>query len=425
MSQTLTQKLIARAARREAVTPGEIVTCKVDVAMAHDSSGPRRVKPILDKLGAKLWDPDKVVIISDHWIPPTDAQSAEIQSITRKWVAENGVGAFYDMQGICHVVLPQKGHLRPGLFVVGADSHSTTGGAFGCYMFGVGATEFAGILVTGETWLKVPETIRYEWNGSFQSGVCAKDVMLALCARFGVGGAEYRAVEYAGSLIATLDMNERMTLSNMAAELGAQAGLIAPDETTAAWLKNVGADPGDIAPWRSDETADYFETHIFDAGTLEPQVAAPHSPENAAPAGEHRGVRIDQAYIGACTGAKLTDLRMAARVLKGRHVASGTRLLVAPASRDDMAAAGAEGTLGALMEAGAIMMASGCGACAGMGGGVLGEDEVCISSTSRNFHGRMGAKSSKVYLGSPYAVAAAAVAGEIRDPREFLDGGGA
>lgn len=421
MGLTLAEKLIARAAGRDEVRPGETVTVRVDLAMMHDSSGPRRIAPILERLGAKVWDPDKVVLVSDHWVPAVDAQSAEILDITRRWAKANGVKAFYDMVGICHVVLPQGGHLRPGMFVIGADSHSTTGGAFGCYMFGVGSTDLAGVLVTGETWIKVPESIRLDWSGELQRGVCAKDVNLALCAHLGLGGAEYRTVEFTGSLVAGLGMEERMTLSNMAAELGAQAGLIAPDETTIDWLTEAGGDPGEAAPWQSDKDAKYFATHTFDASGLEPQVAAPHSPANAAPASTYKGVAIDQAYIGACTGAKLADLHMAAEVLDGQQVASGTRLLVAPASRQDMVRADADGTLTKLMGAGAIMMPTGCGACAGFGGGVLAENEVCISSTSRNFQGRMGAQSSKVYLGSPYAVAAAAIAGEIRDPREFLE----
>lgn len=423
MGQTLAEKLIARAAGEKSVRPGDIVTAKVDLAMMHDSGGPRRVAPILEKLGAKVWDPDKVVLVSDHWVPAVDPQSAHILDVTRKWAKENNVKAFYDMVGICHVVLPQGGHLTPGMFVVGGDSHSTTGGAFGCYMFGVGSTDMAGVLVTGETWVRVPETIRVEWKGSFAPGVCAKDVNLALCAKIGLGGAEYRAVEYDGPLISVLGMEERMTLSNMAAELGAQAGLIAADATTTDWIKEAGGDPGDPGPWQSDDDAEYYAVHEFDADELEPQVAAPHSPANAAPAGEYKGVRIDQAYIGACTGAKLVDLRMAAEVLDGNQVAGNTRLLVAPASRKDMMAADADGTLAKIMNAGAIMMSTGCGACAGFGGGVLAEEEVCISTTSRNFQGRMGAQTSKVYLGSPYAVAAAAVAGEIRDPREFLGRG--
>jgi 3-isopropylmalate/(R)-2-methylmalate dehydratase large subunit len=422
MGLTLAEKLIARAAGKDSVRPGDNVTVQVDLAMMHDSSGPRRIAPILERLGAEVWDKDKIVLVSDHWVPAVDPQSAEILDITRRWARDNNIKAFYDMVGICHVVLPQEGHLKPGMFVVGGDSHSTTGGAFGCYMFGIGSTDIAGVLVTGETWLRVPESIRLEWNGILQPGVCAKDVNLALCAKLGLGGAEYRTVEYCGSLINAMDMEERMTLSNMAAELGAQAGLIAADETTCEWIRATGSDPGDATPWQSDDVAEYYATHSFDAGELEPQVAAPHSPANAAPASEHSGVHIDQAYIGACTGAKLVDLRMAAEVLSGRQVASGTRLLVAPASRRDMMAANADGTLIKLMEAGAIMMPTGCGACAGFGGGVLAEEEVCISSTSRNFQGRMGAQSAKVYLGSPYAVAAAAVAGEIRDPREFLQG---
>lgn len=422
MGFTLAEKLIAGAAGKEAVRPGDTVTVRVDLAMMHDSGGPRRIAPILERLGAKVWDPDKVVLVSDHWVPAVDSQSAEILDITRRWARANNIKAFYDMVGICHVVLPQGGHLKPGMFVVGGDSHSTTGGAFGCYMIGVGSTDMAGVLVTGETWIRVPETIRIEWNGRLRPGVCAKDINLALCARLGLGGAEYRAVEYCGSLVDEMDMEERMTLSNMAAELGAQAGLIAADKTTCDWISATGGDPGDAGPWQSDDDAGYFAAHSFNADELEPQVAAPHSPENAAPAREHSGVHIDQAYIGACTGAKLADLRMAADILGGRQVASGTRLLVAPASRQDMIAANAEGVLTKLMEAGAVMMPIGCGACAGYGGGVLAEQEVCISSTSRNFQGRMGASSAKVYLGSPYAVAAAAVAGEIRDPREFLAG---
>ncbi len=422
MGQTLAENLIARAAGKDKVRPGETVTVRIDLAMMHDSGGPRRIAPILERLGAKVWDPDKIVLVSDHWVPAVDPQSAQILDITRRWARENNIKAFYDMVGICHVVLPQGGHLKPGMFVAGGDSHSTTGGAFGCYMFGIGSTDMAGVLVTGETWLRVPESIRLEWSGKLRPGVCAKDINLALCAKLGLGGAEYRAIEYTGSLIEGLEMEERMTLCNMAAELGAQAGLIAADETTCEWIKATGSNPGDPAPWQSDDDADYYATHTFNADDLEPQVAAPHSPENAAPASEHSGVHIDQAYIGACTGAKLADLRMAAEVLEGRQVASNTRLLVAPASQGDMKAANSDGTLTTLMDAGAIMMPTGCGACAGFGGGVLAEEEVCISSTSRNFQGRMGAQSAKVYLGSPYSVAAAAVAGEIRDPREFIKG---
>ena len=421
MGRTLAEKIIARAAGREAVSPGEIVTCAVDLAMMHDSGGPRRVKPILERLAATVWDSDKVVVVSDHYVPAVDAESAAILDLTRRWTADNGIANFYDMQGICHVVLPERGHLRPGMFVVGGDSHSPTGGAFGCFMFGVGATDMAGVLVTGETWIRVPGTIRIDINGALADGVSAKDVILHLCARLGMGGAGYQAVQYTGDTISTLAMQERMTLSNMAAELGAQTGLIAPDETTTAYIRKAGGDPGDAANWQSDDDASYLATHRVEADKLAPYVAAPHSPANSAPVNEHAGVAVQQAYIGACTGAKLDDLHMAARVLKGRLVARGTRLLIAPASTRTTATAAADGTLAILTEAGAILMPSGCGACAGYGAGILADGEVCISSTARNFKGRMGSSSSKVYLGSPYTVAASAVAGRIADPRDLLE----
>jgi 3-isopropylmalate/(R)-2-methylmalate dehydratase large subunit len=330
-------------------------------------------------------------------------------------------------------VLPERGHLKPGMFVVGGDSHSCTGGAFGCFMFGVGATDMAGVCATGETWIRVPETIRLRWSGRLGPGVAAKDMMLALCARLGMDGGDYQVIQFDGEAVTGLPMAERMTLCNMAVELGAQTGLIAPDGVTADYLRAAGAaldgaehdaGAGDLDRWQSDPDATYRTTHDFDAGSLAPQVAAPHSPANAAPVGEIGPVAVDRAYIGACTGAKLVDLRMAAEVLKGRKVARGTRLLVAPASARAAEQAAAEGTLEILTEAGADILPTGCGACAGYGGALLPEDEVCIASTARNFKGRMGAASSRVYLASPYSVAAAAVTGHIADPRDLLDGAG-
>jgi 3-isopropylmalate/(R)-2-methylmalate dehydratase large subunit len=416
---TLAEKIIAHAAGRERVAPGEIVTCSVDLAMIHDSGGPRRVKPILDRLGVGVWDPGKVVMISDHYVPAVDAETRAIADVTRAFAAAQGIGAFYDGEGICHVVLPERGHLRPGMFVVGGDSHSPTGGAFGAYMFGVGATEMAGVLATGEIWLEVPETIAIEWTGRFQAPVVAKDVMLFLCGQLGMDGGRTQAVQYLGAAIEALPMQERMTLANMTAELGGQTGLIAPDTVTADYVRRAGADPGDIGRWRGDPDARLAEHHRFDAGGLEPQVAAPHSPANAAPVSAYEPTAIDVAYVGACTGAKLVDLRMAASVLKGRRVASGVKLLVAPASRRDQDAAAADGTLGILTEAGADLLPNACGICAGYGG-TLGEGVTCISSTARNFKGRMGAASSRVYLASPYTVAASAVAGRIADPRVVM-----
>ncbi|RMF39591.1 MAG: 3-isopropylmalate dehydratase large subunit [Alphaproteobacteria bacterium] len=419
MPQTLAQKIIARAAGRETVRPGEVVTARVDLAMIHDSGGPRRVEPILRELGVGLFDPAKVVLISDHFVPGDTEEGARILALTRDWAREKGV-AFHDGEGICHVVLPERGHLRPGMFVVGGDSHSPTGGAFGAYMFGIGATEMAGVLATGEIWIRVPETILIEWTGTLSPGVMAKDIMLALCGRLGMDGGRYQAVEYTGSAIAALDMQERMTLSNMAAELGAQTGLIAPDEVTAAHVTAAGGDPGDWQGLRSDPDATLVEHHRFDAATLAPQVAAPHSPANAMPVTEAPETAIDIAYIGACTGAKYTDLKAAADILRERKLAPGVTLAVAPASRRDQDRAAAEGIMGVFEGAGARILPTACGICAGYGADRLAPGTTCLSSTARNFRGRMGDPSARVWLASPMTVAASAIAGRIADPREFL-----
>ena len=412
MKQTLAQKLVARAAGKSAVTPGEIVTCKVDLAMMHDSGGPRRVKPMLERLGAKVWDPSRIVVITDHYVPTYDDESRKIIRIARDWVREAGIDNFYDEQGICHVVLPERGHLRPGMFAVGGDSHSPTGGAFAAYMFGVGATEMLGVLVTGEIWLKVPHTLAMDFSGRLSAGVSAKDIMLFLIGRFGLDGGQYQAVEYRGEAIRALPMQERMTLCNMTAELGGQTGLIASDALTEEFLKSK------IECWDSDPGAALLAHHRFDASQVAPQVAAPHSPANSKPVTEFNDVEPQVAYIGACTGAKLADLRMAAQVLRNRK--SRLKLMVAPASARDVKLAEAEGTMKVLQDAGAEFLGLGCGICAGYGGNVLGENVVAISTTARNFKGRMGAPSSQVYLASPYTVAASAVTGRISDPRELL-----
>lgn len=422
MPQTLAQKLVARAAGRSHVTPGEIVTCRVDLALMHDSGGPRRLAPWLAELGAKIWDPSKVVLVVDHYLPANDDDSRRIVRIARDFAREHAIGRFYDGEGICHVVLPERGHLKPGLFVVGGDSHSPTGGAFGAYMFGVGATEMLGVVTTGEIWLKVPETIRFVFDGALSPGVTAKDVMLFLIGRFGMGGGQYAAVEYAGSAIRALPMQERMTLANMTAELGGQTGLIAPDEVTREYLLSVGVRDEDIdlATWQSDAGAPVAAEHRFDAAALAPQVAAPGSPAASRAVDEFAGTPINAAYVGACTGAKLADLRMAAQVLRGKRVAPGVKLWIAPASLRDQNAARAEGTLQALLDAGGVLLPNACGACAGYGEFQFGDDDVVISSTARNFKGRMGSPLAQVYLGSPYTVAASAVAGRISDPRAFL-----
>ena len=419
---TLVEKVLARASGTSALSPGDLVTARVDLAFAHDSSGPRRWAPMLKELGVGLWDPAKVVIVSDHYVPAVDSESAAILSLTRAFAREHGVSNFFDMEGICHTILPERGLVRPGMFIAGGDSHTPMAGAFGAYAAGFGATDMAAIVATGETWLSVPGTIRVEFAGSFAVGVVAKDLMLLLCRELGMDNA-FMAVEFVGTAVRAMTMSSRMVLSNMAAELGAETGIVEPDARTLAFLAEHGADVGDPAAalaWASDADARYVARHSFDASTLTPQIAAPHSPANSAAVSEFVGVRIDQAYIGACVGAKLEDLQMAAAILRGRRVAPHVRLLVAPATQRTTEAAAKDGTLAVLLESGAILMPSGCGACAGMGAGVLANGEVCMSSTNRNFKGRMGHAGAAVYLGSPYSVAAAAVMGSICDPRDLL-----
>jgi 3-isopropylmalate/(R)-2-methylmalate dehydratase large subunit len=324
------------------------------------------------------------------------------------------------MDGICHVILAEKGYLRPGMFVAGGDSHTPMAGAFGCLAMGFGATDMVAIAATGETWLQVPATMLVQLDGRLRTGVTAKDLMLMLCRRLGMNNAS-TVVQYRGAAVDAMPMSERLVLTNMAAELGCDSGIIEPDETTLAYLREHGGIvEEDALSWVSDDNAEYCSIERFDAALVEPQVAAPNSPAQSAPVSDFVGIAIDQAYIGACVGAKIDDLRMAAAALRGKKIAPGTRLLVAPASHDTTSEAAGDGTLQTLLEAGATLLPTGCGACAGLGAGVLAEGDVCISTTNRNFKGRMGHHGSLVYLASPYTVAASAVKGHIADPREFL-----
>lgn len=418
--QTLAQKLIAQAAGRPHVAVGDIISCKVDLAMFHDSSGPRRLKPMLEDLGAEIWDKSRVVLVMDHYVPEQDEDSRRIVRIARDWAQDQKLPHVYDSQGICHVVLPQKGHLRPGMFCVGGDSHSPTGGAFGTYMFGIGSTEMLGVVVTGEIWVRVPQTMRMWWDGQLPVGLTAKDMMLHMIGQFGMNGGDYQAVEFCGPAVQALSMQERMTMSNMSAEMGAQVGLIAPDEVTQDWLMKTGVSKEDIhlGHWHTDEDAQAV-VHRFNAANLAPQVAAPHSPANTHAVSEFQNVAVQVAYIGACTGAKLDDLRAAAQVFKGKRIAQGVRLMVAPASLTDQSQAEQEGVMSVLRDAGAEVLPTACGACSGYGGSIPDGANV-IATTARNFKGRMGSATAQVYLASPYTVAASALRGFISDPREVL-----
>jgi len=420
LGQTISEKILARASGKETVKPGDIVTCNVDLAMVHDSSGPRTSGKKLDELGVPVWDMDKLVVISDHYVNLDTPESKNVQDICDAWCEAHKVKHFIRNQGICHIVLPQEGYIRPGMFCVGADSHSTTAGAFGAFMVGVGATEITGVMATGDIWVRVPENVRMEVTGKLNPGVAAKDVILKICGDHGIMGFGYQVVEFCGDGVAAMSAQDRMTLTNMAAEIGAKTGIIAPDAKTMELLTAWGVSGVNAADWQSDADAVYAKRITVNGDTLSPQVAAPSSPENADDVENYKNVKLDQAYLGACTGAKLEDLRMAAQVLKGKKVAAGTRFLVAPSTIKMRELAAAEGTLKILEDAGATILPSGCGGCIGLGDARLAEDAVGISSTNRNFVGRAGPKSSKLYLASPYTVAASAVAGRIADPRDML-----
>ena len=423
MGMTISEKILARASGRECVQAGEIIWAKVDCAMMDDLLGPRvEIADNLEKMGVPVWDPEKVVIISDHYTPPANIKQANIVKYPRDWAAANGIRNYYEFAGPCHQVMMDKGHVLPGTLVVGTDSHSTTYGALCSFGTGIGSTEMSGVLATGEIWLKVPESIRIRWDGALRAGVMAKDISLKTIQKIGHSGATYKTMEYCGEAIHSLNMDERMCLTNMAVETGVKAGLIGCDAVTSAYLKENFNITEDFSRFNADEDAVYCEDLRFDASELVPQVACPHEVDNVFDIDAIDRVRVDQVYLGSCTGGRYYDLKMAADLLRGHTVATGIRVLVSPASRDIYNRCMREGILETLAEAGCTILCSTCEACLGVHSGNIGDNEVCVATTNRNFLGRMGSKSSGVYLASPLTAAASAVTGYITDPRDFLKG---
>lgn len=421
MGMTISEKILAKASGNTAVKADDIVWVNVDKAMMDDILGPRvEIADNLKKMGAEVWDPSKVVIVSDHYTPPANIKQANIVKYTRDWASENHVCSYYEFAGPCHQVMVDKGHVIPGTVVVGTDSHTTTYGAFTCFSTGIGSTEMSGVLATGQIWMKVPQTILINWDGGLQKGVMAKDVSLRTIKELGHAGATYRTMEYAGSTIRNMIMDERMCLSNMAVEAGAKAGLIGYDSVTAAFMNERFQIEEDFSQFNSDADAQYMQTLNFKAEDLVPQVACPHEVDNVYDVTEAGKVRVDQVYIGSCTGGRFNDLKAAADLLRGKKVNSRIRVLVSPASRDIYTECLKAGVLSDLAEAGCTILGATCGACLGVHSGNIGDNEVCVSTTNRNFLGRMGSKSSGVYLASPLTAAATALTGELTDPREFL-----
>jgi 3-isopropylmalate/(R)-2-methylmalate dehydratase large subunit len=415
----MSEKILARASGQPVVKAGEIVWVHVDIAMMHDLLGPWLVDGGFRRLGGKLFDKDKVVVVSDHCTPPATVQQADILKFTRDWARQQELPYYYEYEGPCHQVIVEHGHVRPGRLILGTDSHTCMAGGLGAFATGIGSTEMIGVLLTGETWLKVPETIKVVWDGKLPRGVYSKDLVLKTIKEIGHAGATYQTIEFSGSAIRGLSMDERLVLSNMAVEAGAKTGLIQPDETVADFLRSKGV-LEELDMIKSDDDASFIKTLHFNASELEPQVACPHEVDNVHPVSAVEGKAVDQVYLGSCTNGRLEDLRIAAQILKGKKVSKNIRCLVVPASQNIWKQANKEGILDILTEAGCFVNMPSCGACGGFTSGVIGAGEVVMSSSNRNFRGRMGSPKGEVYLGSPATVAATAIEGKIADPRKYL-----
>ncbi|NMM08275.1 3-isopropylmalate dehydratase large subunit [Polaromonas sp.] len=421
MNATIAEKILARHAGLTHVRSGDIVIAKVDFAMVHDARAPNTLR-MVDKMGAqRLPFAAKTAWVLDHFSPPPTVEAAQTHSAMRRFADEHG-SVLYDIgDGICHQVLPEGGHLTCGDLIVGTDTHSTTYGAFNTFGTGIEGSDVSAVMATGKIWLRVPESVRVQLNGRLQPGVWAKDLTLYMLGRFGAEGLNYRAIEYVGAAVSAMQIDDRMTLANHAAELGAKAALLEADDKTFAWLAAHGARAPQ--PVTADANAIYAERIEIDASALTPQVARRHAVDDVVPASEVVGQKINFALIGTCTNGRLDDIRQAAAVLKGRHLAKGVRMIVTPASRQIYLAALREGLFEILTEAGASVEAAGCGTCVGITNHLIpGDREVVISSANRNFKGRLGNHDAEIWLGSAATVAASALTGCITDPRTVAGG---
>ena len=421
MGHTIAEKILAAHAGEKAVRAGDVVVARVDFAMIHDARAANAFK-MIEKLGIKdLPFAAKTALVLDHYSPPPNIDAANIHTAMRAFASERGATLYDVGDGICHQVMPEGGHLTCGDLIVGTDTHSVTYGAFNAFGTGVEGTDVSAVMMTGKLWFRVPETIRIELTGRLQPGVWAKDVTLSMLGRFGAEGVNYRALEYVGSAVSAMEIDDRMTLANHAAELGAKAALLEADEKTLAWLAAHGARTP--APVTADPDATYVERIRIDASALAPQVARNHMIDDVVPVPEVQGQKINFALIGTCTNGRLDDIRQAAAILNGRRIASGVRMIVTPASREVYLAAAREGLVEALTRAGASVEAAGCGTCVSITGHlIMGDGDVAISSANRNFKGRLGNPKSEIWVGSAATVAASALTGKITDPREVAGG---
>ncbi|VVB53898.1 Isopropylmalate/citramalate isomerase large subunit [uncultured archaeon] len=410
---TISEKILSRASGKP-VKAGDFVLADIDYAMAHDGTSILAVRAFKEMGVKNVWDPDRIIIPFDHIAPANNETAAKLHKSTRQWIKEHGITNFFDVgEGICHQVLPEQGFAMPGKLIIGADSHSCTYGAFGAFATGVGATDMAEIFASGKLWLRVPQTIKITVEGKLAKGVSAKDMTLFIIKNVGADGANYKAIEYYGSAISELSMAERMTLCNMSIEMGAKTGIVPADEKTFEYLKERARDK--FKPVYADKDAKYCEEYNFDAGDIEPQIAKPHEVDNVSGVGTLLGTPLDQVFIGSCTNGRFEDLEVVAKILSGKKVK--VRTIVLPASRSVLIKATESGIISTLLKAGAIIAPPGCGPCLGAHMGVICEGETCLSTSNRNFKGRMGA-GGLIYLSSPETAAASALKGEIADPRD-------
>jgi len=427
MGQTMVQKILARATGRASVEVGEVLEPAVDIAMSHENAAlvMNQFQEIFAGLGrpAKVWNPNRIAIIFDHRVPAESKKTATNQKKVRAFIAEQGITKFHDIRGdeggICHQILPENGYVLPGYVVVGTDSHTTTHGALGAFSFGIGATEMAAVWALGNILnVEVPETIKVVVEGELPKYVMPKDIILHLIGKISAEGANFKVLEFHGSTIRKMSMSGRLTLCNMAVEAGATSGIVPPDEETVKFLRQEAGVTGEIEMLAPDEDAHYCQTIEINVSELTPQIACPHTVDNVKPISEVEGLSIDQIVIGSCTNGRLDDLEVAADILRGKKVARGVRMLVFPASYKIYQQALELGYINDLVKAGAVVMNPGCGPCLGVHQGALGDKEVALATTNRNFKGRMGNPESEVYLCSPAVAAASALTGMITNPQK-------
>ncbi|MGC8790475.1 MAG: 3-isopropylmalate dehydratase large subunit [Desulfurella sp.] len=417
---TISQKILAKHAKKDFVKPGEIILADVDLAFANDVTAPIVIKFVND-LGGVIANKDKIALIPDHFTPNKDINSANQCKIMRDFVKQNNIKHYWESGevGIEHALLPEQGYIKPGMLIVGADSHTCTHGAFGAFATGMGSSDVGFAFATGKSWFRVPESIKFIVNGKRNKWVGGKDFILKIIGTIGVDGALYKSMEFCGSAISELPMDDRMTMCNMAIEAGGKNGIIEADETTINYLKERNI--ADYEILKSDEDAQYVKIYEFDASNIEPQVAFPHLPENTKGISEIKeDIKIDQAFIGSCTNGRISDLRIAAEILKNNKVAKYVRLIIIPATVEIYKQAMKEGLFDIFLEAGAVISTPTCGPCLGGHMGILADSEVAVSTSNRNFVGRMGSPKSFVYLANPAVVAASAVAGKIINPVEVI-----